>query len=118
MSSFTHIANKVTEIERITKNLHEPHYSEVLQYYWRLHVSPYITMKLGMRPAGNGDLVVFTGARLEDADVSAVGLLKRPRVLLHVIVHSVPEKLQLVLGHGANLHAGNTRKLQEKKWYQ
>jgi hypothetical protein len=85
MSSFTHIANKVTEIERITKNLHEPHYSEVLQYYWRLHVSPYITMKLGMRPAGNGDLVVFTGARLEDADVSAVGLLKRPRVLLHVL---------------------------------
>ena len=52
--------NYKKNIEGITKkNLHQPHYSE--------------------------RLIVFMGAWPEDADVSAVDLLKRPRVLLHVL---------------------------------
>ena len=41
--------------------------------------------------------------RPEHADISAVHLLTGPRVFLHVVMDGLPEKLQLVPRHGADL---------------
>ena len=130
-------------------------------------LSSWCTTNYTLLDHGTSMLVVLMGLRAEDADISVVHVLSRPRVLLHAlkagkhtrdknlvrasgwektnknqlswrlldilhhagqsfwkkvgtwwthVVHGFPEKLQLVLGHGANLH--KTFKNNQQKCYK